>query len=104
MKKRIVSLLCAGLLVFSEPYPALAAQSAGTEAVLENAEGAPPGTDEDSRTGYGSISEHEKGPSSEKAIGSDSGTGAEGAAASLRSPGLPEISPVSRFSQSPRNR
>ena len=41
MKKRIVSLLCAGLLVFSEPYPTPAAQSAGTEAITDHSEEVP---------------------------------------------------------------
>ena len=75
MKKRIVSLLCAGLLVFSEPYPALAAQAAGTEAVLEISEGAPPGAAEDSSSGGESSSESEPGSSAEKAFESGPGDG-----------------------------
>ena len=73
MKKRIVSLLCAGLLVFSEPYPALAASSVRTEAVSESSEGAPPGAADDSSTGDVSISESETGSSPE--MGSASGHG-----------------------------
>ncbi|MER2025230.1 MAG: hypothetical protein ABS879_06380, partial [Eubacteriales bacterium] len=75
MKKRIVSLLCAGLLVFSEPYPALAAQAAGTEAVLEISEGAPPGAAEDSSSGGESSSESNPGSSVEKAFESGPGDG-----------------------------
>ena len=73
MKKRIVSLLCAGLLVFSEPYPALAASSVRTEAVSESSEGAPPGAADDSSPGDVSISESETGSSPE--MGSASGHG-----------------------------
>ena len=70
MKKRIVSLLCAGLLVFSEPYPALAAWSAGTEEVQDNSGGAPSGAADDSSPGDADISGNGAGSSVEKVSGS----------------------------------
>ena len=76
MKKRIVSLLCAGLLVFSEPYPTLAAQSAGTEAITDHSEEVPCAAD-DSRSGDESSPGSEDGSTSEKTAGSGSGEGAE---------------------------
>ena len=64
MKKRIVSLLCAGLLVFSEPYPTLAAQSAGTEAITDHSEEVP--CADDSGSGDESSPGSEDGSTSER--------------------------------------
>ena len=77
MKKKIVSLLCAGLLVFSEPYPVPAAQSVGTETVRDSSEGAPPGAAGEDRSADEGIPETETGSSPEMDPWGDSGGGGE---------------------------